>query len=92
MRRSIKQKTEGGKECRDCRHFNTMPDWTTVDYRILDEDLSISNKTVGDNNPVLKRFSEHDAGFGKVYTVCGMHKVVLACNRANICNDFERKD
>lgn len=89
----MKQKTEDdGKDCRNCRHFDTKSDWMVVDYRMINEDLSISDTTVGDDNPILKQISKHHGGFGKVYTVCEKHKSVLARNRANVCNGFKRKD
>jgi len=88
----MEQKTEDdGKDCRDCRHFDTKSDWMIVDYNLVNrEDLSISDTTVGDGNPVLKQISKHHGGFGKVLTVCENHKIVLARNRASVCNDFER--
>lgn len=80
------------KDCRDCKNFNTQPDWATVDYRLIDiNDLSIQETTVGDRDPTLKKFSEHEGGFGKVYTVCEKHKIVLACNRAAICKEFKQE-
>lgn len=91
----MEQKTEDDeKECRDCRHFDRKSDWMTVDYKVVNsrEDPSISNTTVGDENPVLKQISKRQAGFGKVFTVCEKHKIVLPDNRANVCNDFTRKD
>ena len=91
--RIMEQKTEDDeKDCRDCRHFSTKSDWMTVDYRMINEDLSISDTTIGNNNPILKQISKRQAGFGKVYTVCENHKIVLASNRANVCNDFKRKE
>lgn len=89
----MEQKTEyDRKECRGCQHFDTKSDWMVVDYRLINEDLSISDTTVGDDNPILKQISKHMGGFGKVYTVCEKHKIILAINRTSVCNDFERKD
>lgn len=89
----MEQKTEDDKkDCRECRHFDTKSDWMVVDYRTINEDLSISDKTVGDDNPILKQTSKHEGGFGKVLTVCEKQEIVLARNRASVCNDFERKD
>lgn len=80
------------KDCRDCKHFNRLSDWMAVEYKLLNDDLSVSDETVGEESIILQQTAKHGAGFGKVFTVCERHEIILPNNRAEVCNDFKSLD
>jgi len=88
------------KECLNCEFFGQLSDWQTVEYaELIKQDNGtgfkdgkpVTNTTVGQQNSVLNEMAKNGAGFGKVYTVCKKHKIILPENQASQCNDFIRK-
>ena len=78
------------KECYNCKKFNRLSDWMCVDYWLLIQETKQKGiLKLGDEDPLLKDFSKHGAGHGKVYSVCEKHKFILPDNRADICDDYD---
>jgi len=89
------------KECLNCKYFGKLPDWQAVDFAELikqengtgfKEGKPVKGSKSGDSHPVLKQMATHGAGFGRVYTVCNKHKIILPENQAGQCVDYEKKN
>jgi hypothetical protein len=88
------------KECFNCIYFGRLSDWQAVEFAELikqengtgfKEGKPVKSGKSGDSNPILKKMATHGAGFGKVYTVCKKHTIIIPENQASQCQDYEEK-